>query len=64
MNITMNSIESQIEDINNQINQLTFKKLELEMQLDESKRNEELKLLQDDLTNITCCEETYHQSKT
>ena len=59
----MNSIESQIEDINNQINQLTFKKLELEMQLDESKRNEELKLLQDDLTNITCCEETFHSKK-
>tara|TARA_R110001632_G_scaffold119558_1_gene232137 strand:+ start:3998 stop:4915 length:918 start_codon:yes stop_codon:yes gene_type:complete len=59
----MNSIESQIEDINNQINQLTFKKLELEMKLDESKRNEELKLLQDDLTNITCCEETFHSKK-
>ena len=33
--ITMDTIELQIEDINNQINQLTFKKLELEMQLDE-----------------------------
>ena len=59
----MDTIESQIEDINNQINQLTFKKLELEMQLDNSKHLKELKLLQDDLTNITCCDETFFSNK-
>ena len=59
----MNTIELQIEDINNQINQLTFKKLELEMQLDESKRTTKLKLLQEDLVNITCCDITFYSKK-
>ncbi len=59
----MDTIELQIEDINNQINQLTFKKLELEMKLDESKRTTKLKLLQEDLVNITCCDITFHSKK-
>ncbi len=63
MNITMDTIELQIENINNQINQLTFKKLELEMKLDESKRTTKLKLLQEDLVNITCCDITFHSKK-
>ena len=48
----MEALKLQIEELNNQINILTFKKLELEMQLENSERLNDLKVLQDDLTNI------------